>query len=104
MSLKGEWCFQRGMSLSEGKRIDHSGYGDRHEREEAGNAGPVTWISSGDFGGRISRMRTGRRTPPSHRSGAQAIWLWLARASGQGTGFALLGAHDRLEWPPESRQ
>ncbi len=27
--------FQRGMSRSEGKRIDHSGHGDRHKREEA---------------------------------------------------------------------
>ena len=96
MSLKVGSCFQRGMSLSWRKRIDHCGHGDRYEREEAGHGGPVTGIFCGDIGGRISRMRTGRRTLPAHRSGTQAFWLWPARASGQGTGLALPGANDRL--------
>lgn len=64
MSLNAGACFQQGLSLSEGKRIDHSGHGDRLEREEAGYAEPATGVSSGEFGGRISRMRTRRGTLP----------------------------------------
>ena len=96
MSLNGGTDFQGGMSLSEGKRIDHREYGDRDERTEAGEAGAATRIFGGDGGSRISRMRARRRTVPTHRSGTQAFWLWKPEAGGEGRGAALSGKDDGL--------
>ena len=44
MSLNGDVSFQGGMSLSEGKRVDHRVHGDRDERTEAGDAGAATVV------------------------------------------------------------
>ena len=96
MSLNGGTSFQGGMSLSEGKRVDHREYGDRDERTEVGDAGATTRISGGDGRGRLLRMRSRRRTVPTHRSGAQAFWLWKPEAGGEGRGAALSGKDDGL--------
>ena len=98
MSLNWGAYFQRGMSLKRCNWVDHYGYGDRHERNEAHDAGATTSIGARYTGGAVlahAWAGSSRALRPHSEPGAP-LWLCSSGAAREGAGAALLGAHDRL--------
>src|SRR3972149_4531803 len=99
MSLNWGTYFQRGMSLKRSDWVDHSGHGDENEGDATLFAGAITGFSGRNGGGAVFARRGRGRALRAPRGGARALWLPAAGAQAQGSGAALLGAHDGLFAP-----
>ena len=99
MSLNEGTYFQRDMSLKRNDWVDHSGHGDRHERDATLYAGAVAGFCAGNRAGAVRARRGRGRTLCAYRGGAQALGLPAARAQGEGSGAALPDPHHGLLAP-----